>query len=167
MLPHQALIFPQKQRAQSIPNQLLFFSNIPFDHADNLIEIFGTNVYGHFTNDFVTIHRETWEETKPFINITNTPVIIPYIKTTAEISGTNVNIYGQLAWVNDRTPDTTNLFTTGFSTIVNNLAFIDSDKCKLCRKCVSVCPTNAIIELNFPPRKIKVEDKNECSTTAK
>ncbi len=49
-------------------------------------------------------------------------------------------------------------------TIVNNLAFIDSDKCKLCRKCVSVCPTNAIIELNFPPRKIKVVEKKENST---
>lgn len=49
-------------------------------------------------------------------------------------------------------------------TIVNNLAFIDSDKCKLCRKCVSVCPTSAITELNFPPRKIIVEDKQECST---
>ncbi len=43
-------------------------------------------------------------------------------------------------------------------TIVNNLAFIDSDKCKLCRKCVAVCPTNAIQELNFPPRKIKTEE---------
>ncbi|HOI49682.1 MAG TPA: Fe-S cluster domain-containing protein [Prolixibacteraceae bacterium] len=42
-------------------------------------------------------------------------------------------------------------------TIANNLAFIDSDKCKLCRKCVSVCPTNAIIEVNFPPRKIQKE----------
>ena len=49
-------------------------------------------------------------------------------------------------------------------TISNNLAFIDSDKCKLCRKCVPVCPTNAIIEENFPPRKIKVEEKEECST---
>lgn len=39
--------------------------------------------------------------------------------------------------------------------IENNLAFIDSDKCKLCRKCVSVCPTNSIIEENFPPRKEK------------
>jgi Na+-translocating ferredoxin:NAD+ oxidoreductase subunit B len=36
-------------------------------------------------------------------------------------------------------------------TIVNNLAFIDSDKCKLCRKCVPVCPTGSIIEENFPP----------------
>lgn len=42
--------------------------------------------------------------------------------------------------------------------IANNLAFIDSDKCKLCRKCVSVCPTNSIIELNFPPRKVAVEE---------
>lgn len=46
-------------------------------------------------------------------------------------------------------------------TISNNLAFIDSDKCKLCRKCVTVCPTNAIIEENFPPRKIKAEPAPE------
>ena len=39
----------------------------------------------------------------------------------------------------------------------NNLAFIDSDKCKLCRKCVVECPTNAIVELNFPPRKVKTD----------
>ncbi len=50
-------------------------------------------------------------------------------------------------------------------TIENNLAFIDSDKCKLCRKCVSVCPTHAIIEVGFPPRKIKEEEKE--SSTAK
>ena len=50
-------------------------------------------------------------------------------------------------------------------TIKNNLAFIDSDKCKLCRKCVPVCPTNAIIEENFPVRKIKVE--KEKNSTAK
>lgn len=42
-------------------------------------------------------------------------------------------------------------------TIENNLAYIDYNKCKLCRKCVEVCPTNAIHELNFPPRK-KVEE---------
>ncbi len=50
-------------------------------------------------------------------------------------------------------------------TIENNLAFIDSDKCKLCRKCVSVCPTHAIIEVGFPPRKVKEENKE--SSTAK
>ncbi|QGY42896.1 Fe-S cluster domain-containing protein [Maribellus comscasis] len=49
-------------------------------------------------------------------------------------------------------------------TIENNLAYIDSDKCKLCRKCPPVCPTNAILELNFPPRKIKKEEKEECNT---
>lgn len=38
-------------------------------------------------------------------------------------------------------------------TIENNLAFIDSNKCKLCRKCVPECPTGAIVEVNFPPRK--------------
>lgn len=50
-------------------------------------------------------------------------------------------------------------------TIDSNLAYIDSDKCKLCRKCVPVCPTNSILELNFPPRKIVSEEKEECSTT--
>ena len=49
-------------------------------------------------------------------------------------------------------------------TIENNLAFIDSDKCKLCRKCVPVCPTGSIIEENFPPRKVKVDEKLVTTT---
>ncbi|MDA3854074.1 MAG: Fe-S cluster domain-containing protein [Bacteroidales bacterium] len=48
-------------------------------------------------------------------------------------------------------------------TIVNNLAYIDDDKCRLCRKCVAVCPTAAIVELNFPPKKVK---KVEAPTEA-
>lgn len=40
-------------------------------------------------------------------------------------------------------------------TMNNNLAYIDPDKCRLCRKCVPECPTNAIIEVGFPPRKPK------------
>ncbi len=35
----------------------------------------------------------------------------------------------------------------------NNLAFIDAEKCRLCRKCVPECPTGAIIEFGFPPKK--------------
>ena len=34
-------------------------------------------------------------------------------------------------------------------TVENN----DYTKCRMCRKCVAVCPTGAIHELNFPPRK--------------
>lgn len=42
-------------------------------------------------------------------------------------------------------------------TIENNLAYIDDTKCRLCRKCVEVCPTGAIHEINFPERKPKAE----------
>ncbi len=45
-------------------------------------------------------------------------------------------------------------------TLTNNLAYIDSEKCKLCRKCASECPTGAILELNFPPRKVSEVDSN-------
>ncbi len=46
-------------------------------------------------------------------------------------------------------------------TIENNLAYIDATKCTFCRKCVAECPTNSIIELNFPPRKQKPEVRAE------
>ena len=55
-------------------------------------------------------------------------------------------------------------------TMANNLAFIDSDKCKLCRKCVPECPTNSILEIGFPPRKEKeevatgIEDTNQSDS---
>lgn len=49
-------------------------------------------------------------------------------------------------------------------TLENNLAYIDYEKCKLCRKCVDVCPTHAIHELNFPPKKPKVE-KSEAEAS--
>jgi electron transport complex protein RnfB len=38
-------------------------------------------------------------------------------------------------------------------TITSFLAYIDFEKCTLCRKCVEVCPTSAIHEINFKPRK--------------
>ncbi|MDR2026058.1 MAG: Fe-S cluster domain-containing protein [Prevotellaceae bacterium] len=43
-------------------------------------------------------------------------------------------------------------------TIAANLAYIDHSKCRLCRKCVTECPTNAIRELNFPPRKQEIKN---------
>lgn len=43
-------------------------------------------------------------------------------------------------------------------TIENNLAYIDDNKCRLCRKCVLECPNSTIIELNFPVKKEKIEN---------
>lgn len=50
-------------------------------------------------------------------------------------------------------------------TVENNLAFIDSSKCRLCRKCVVECPTGAIVETGFPPRK--VDESTEKPAAAK
>ncbi len=52
-------------------------------------------------------------------------------------------------------------------TIENNLAYIDSDKCKLCRKCVAECPTDAIHELNFPVKKAPKPVVAKAETVAK
>ncbi len=38
-------------------------------------------------------------------------------------------------------------------TLDSNLAYIDPLKCRLCRKCGPECPTGAIVEVGFPPRK--------------
>lgn len=43
----------------------------------------------------------------------------------------------------------------GAITIQGNLSYIDHDKCRLCRKCVEVCPTHAIVAINFPAPKAK------------
>lgn len=51
-------------------------------------------------------------------------------------------------------------------TVENNLAYIDFKKCKLCRKCVAVCPTGAIWEVNFPPRVVKSEPKTPAAAPA-
>ncbi len=48
-------------------------------------------------------------------------------------------------------------------TVENSLAYIDPTKCKLCRKCAGECPTGAITERNFPPKKV-VAPKAETAT---
>ncbi len=45
----------------------------------------------------------------------------------------------------------------GAITVESNLAYIDTNICKLCRKCVAECPTGAIVALNFPPKKVETE----------
>ena len=42
-------------------------------------------------------------------------------------------------------------------TLENNLAYIDPAKCKSCRKCEMECPQQAIVAVNFPPRKPKAD----------
>ena len=42
-------------------------------------------------------------------------------------------------------------------TVENNVAYIDFNKCRLCTKCVSECPTGALVKVNFPVRVPKPE----------
>jgi electron transport complex protein RnfB len=58
-----------------------------------------------------------------------------------------------------------NICEFGAITMENNLAYIDAGKCTFCRKCVEECPTNSILEFNFPPRKPKAEVLEEKITT--
>ncbi len=51
-------------------------------------------------------------------------------------------------------------------TVETNLAYIDYTKCRMCRKCVAVCPTGAIHEVNFPPRVAAVKPATEASVSA-
>lgn len=50
--------------------------------------------------------------------------------------------------------------------IENFLAYIDSEKCRLCRKCAPECPTGAILELGFPPRKVKTPETENADAKA-
>ncbi len=49
-------------------------------------------------------------------------------------------------------------------TIENNLAYIDSERCKLCRKCVNECPTSAIILVGMPPLAKEPKEPKEPKT---
>lgn len=49
-------------------------------------------------------------------------------------------------------------------TIENNLSYIDPEKCRLCRKCVEACPTHAIVAVNFPAPKVRVETSEKIAS---
>ncbi|MBR2352718.1 MAG: RnfABCDGE type electron transport complex subunit B [Alistipes sp.] len=49
----------------------------------------------------------------------------------------------------------------GAITVENNLAFIDSAKCRLCRKCVAECPTAAIKMIGLAPLPPKEKTENQ------
>jgi Na+-translocating ferredoxin:NAD+ oxidoreductase RNF subunit RnfB len=49
--------------------------------------------------------------------------------------------------------------------IENYLSYIDPFKCVLCRKCVAVCPTDAIWEVNLPERKTVKQPETEVNET--
>jgi len=51
--------------------------------------------------------------------------------------------------------------------IENNLSYIDFNACRLCRACVTECPTHAIHDVNFPTPAKKVEKKLAAEGTAK
>ena len=54
----------------------------------------------------------------------------------------------------------------GAITIENNVSYIDFNKCRLCRKCVAVCPTKAIHAVNFQAPKPKPTEPSETSQTS-
>jgi len=52
----------------------------------------------------------------------------------------------------------------GAITIEGNVSYIDFNKCRLCKKCVEVCPTKAIHAVNFPAPKPKPAVQEAQST---
>ena len=50
--------------------------------------------------------------------------------------------------------------------VENNLAYIDADKCALCRECESACPTGAIHGLNLPALDKKAKPVTSAATPA-
>ena len=44
-----------------------------------------------------------------------------------------------------------------------SLAYIDNEKCRVCRKCEKVCPQKAIVAVNFPAPKPKPENQNNSN----
>ncbi len=94
------------------------------EEGANTITVVGTNIYGHATNDSVTITRQTFAEVAPIIAITSAPANIAFGETTADISGTNLNIGDDLGWIDNSEISITNWFSrsgNAWSVTVTNL----------------------------------------------
>lgn len=50
-------------------------------------------------------------------------------------------------------------------TVENNLAYIDHEKCRLCRKCVDECPQHTIKAVNFPPARPAAPENADNTTS--
>ena len=84
--------------------------------GSNTIEIIGANYLSNYVSDSVVVYRETFADVHPFIKITNAPSEVAYNISSAEISGTNLNIAGEMWW--------TNTLTGGSGTIqISNFIF--------------------------------------------
>lgn len=57
--------------------------------------------------------------------------------------------------------------TKGAVTVENNIAYIDYEKCKLCRECEAMCPTGAIHGVGFPKELDKEAVKSRVAERAK
>ena len=68
--------------------------------GSNIITIIGANYLSNYVSDSVIIYRETFDDVHPFIKITNAPAEVAYNISAAEISGTNLNIAGEMWWTN-------------------------------------------------------------------
>ena len=73
------------------------------EKGPNVIQIIGRSFDSGWASDSVTIVRESGgaPSTDPVINITNEPATVSYTESTADISGTNMNIAGNLGWMNN------------------------------------------------------------------
>jgi len=95
-------------------------SGISLNVGINEIIVFGTNAFGNSISDTVEIERLPPDTTKPFINITNeTPINVTFDIDQFIISGTNVNIFGNMFWSNSLSVGEFSF--SDFSVNINNL----------------------------------------------
>jgi hypothetical protein len=144
------------------PGQHSWTTTVTVAEGDNSVIVSGTNMYGIWSSDAVTIHRETQGEFYPYIKITNAPAVVSYYQQTADISGTNINISGMLYWVNSRHPVATNLMLQGFSATINNLEHGDNLITVLGENKYGY-PTNDTVTIH---RKTLIESAPQIATNA-